>query len=113
MFRSGASASGGAVRLSPHVVADPGHDAAERVDVVGGERGEEQAPGDLDVAGQDAADPGEALLGEGDHRGALVLRGGAAGDQAGLLQESRLVGEPGAEVDPREWTPGFMRRVTA
>jgi hypothetical protein len=76
---------GGAGRLGAHVVADAGHDVAQVTHVVAGERVEEQAADDLDVAGQDAAEEGQAGGGDGDKGGAVVVRTGAAGDEAGLF----------------------------
>jgi hypothetical protein len=55
------------------VVADAGHDVAEVVQVVVGQGIEEQAAGDLDVAGQDAVDNGPAGVGDADQGGAFVV----------------------------------------
>lgn len=57
---------------------------------------EQQPSGELDVAGQDTFDQGPALASDGDLGGALVLGGGAAGDETGLLQQTGLVGQAAA-----------------
>jgi hypothetical protein len=80
------------------VVADAGHDVAEVVQVVVGQ-GVEQQAGDLDVAGQDAVEEDPAAGCDGDQGGALVVRRGAAGDEAGLFQQAGLVGQAAAAVD--------------
>src|SRR5258707_9478737 len=90
--------SGGARWPGAHVVADPGHDVAEVVQVVVGQ-GVEQQAGDLGVAGQDAVEEGPAVVRDGDQGGAFVVRGGASGDEAGLLQQAGLVGQAAAAVD--------------
>jgi hypothetical protein len=77
------------------MVADAGHDVAEVVQVIVGQRVEQQA-GDLGVAGQDAAEEGPAVVGDGDQGGALVVRGGAAGNEASLFQQAGLVGQAAA-----------------
>ena len=71
-----------------HVVADSGHDVPEMVQVVAGQGVEQQAADDLDVAGQDAVDEGQAVVGDGDQGGAFVVGAGAAGDEAGLFQQA-------------------------
>src|SRR5205814_7362988 len=75
---------GGARWPGAHVVADPGHDVAEVVQVVVGQ-GIEQHAGDLGVARQDAVEESTAVVRDGDQGGAFVVRGGASGDEAGLL----------------------------
>ncbi|GFJ81039.1 hypothetical protein Phou_052190 [Phytohabitans houttuyneae] len=69
------------------------------VQVVLGERVEQQAADDLDVTGQDLAEEGQTLLGDGHQGGALVVGARRAGDEAGLLQQPRLVGQAAAAVD--------------
>ena len=59
--------------MGAHVVAFAGHDVAEAAHVVIGERLEQQAADDLDVAGQDAAKEGPAVVGDGDQGAALVV----------------------------------------
>jgi hypothetical protein len=81
------------------VVAYPGHDVAQVAYVVPGERVEQKQPGQLDVARQDAAEEGRALVGEGHQGGAFVVREGAPGDQAGLLQQAGLIREAATAVD--------------
>ena len=89
---------GGAGWLGAHVVADAGHDIAQVVQVLAGQ-GVEQQAGDLDVTGHDAAEEGLAGVGDGDQGGAFVVGAGAAGDEAGLLQQAGLVGQAAAAVD--------------
>ena len=67
--------------------------------VVVGQGVEQQAADDLDVAGHDAAEEGPAVVGDGDQGGAVVVGAGAAGDEAGLLQQAGLVGQAAAAVD--------------
>ena len=83
MFAGG----GGAGWLGAHVVAGTGHDVAEMVQVVAGQGVEQQAADDLDVAGQEVEE-GQAVVGDGDQGGAFVVGAGAAGDEAGLLQQA-------------------------
>ena len=40
-----------------------------------------------------------AVVGDGDQGGAFVVGAGAAGDEAGLLQQAGLVGQAAAAVD--------------
>jgi hypothetical protein len=64
-------------------------------------QGVEQQAGDLDVAGHDPAEEGAAAVGDGDQDGAFVVGAGAAGDEAGLLQQGGLVGQmpaPGSVI---------------
>jgi hypothetical protein len=81
------------------VVAEAAHDVGQLAQVLGGKGVEEQLPGDLDVTGQDAGEPGAAGVGDGDKGGALVIRAGAAGDEPGLGQQAGLVGEAAAAVN--------------
>ena len=62
-------------------------------------RVEQQAADDEDVAGHDAAEQGPSAIGDGDQGGAVVGEAGAAGDEAGLLQQGGLVGQAAAAVD--------------
>jgi hypothetical protein len=48
------------------VVADAGHDVAEVVQVAVGQGVEQQAVDDLDMPGQDAAEEGQAAVGDAD-----------------------------------------------
>ena len=72
---------------------------AEVVQVVLGQGVEQQATGDEDVAGHDAAEEGPPAVGDRDQGGAVVGEAGAAGDEAGLLQQGGLVGQAAAAVD--------------
>jgi hypothetical protein len=81
------------------VVAYAGHDVAEVVQVVGGQGVEQQAAAGLDVAGQDAAEEGQPAVGDGDQGGAVVVGAGAAGEEAGLLEQVGLVAQAAAAVD--------------
>ncbi|CAG7652033.1 hypothetical protein SBRY_50769 [Actinacidiphila bryophytorum] len=93
------------------MVADAGHDVRDVVQVVVRQGVEQQAADDLDVAGQDAFDEGAAVGGDGDEGDAVVLGAGAAGDQAGLLQQARLVGQAAAAVDDAVGQLGHGQRA--
>jgi hypothetical protein len=92
------------------VVADAGHDVAEAEHVLPRQRVEQQAAGHLDMAGQDAAEQGQALGGNADHGGAVVIGAGVAVDQAGLLQQPGLVGQAAAAVDDAVGQVGHGQR---
>jgi len=81
------------------VVAHAGHDVAEVVQVLRGQRVEQQAAGDLDVSGQDPVQEDQALAGDGHQGGAVIIGAGAAGEEAGFLQQAGLVGQAAAAVD--------------
>jgi hypothetical protein len=90
---------GGAGWLCAHVVADAAHDVAEVADITVGQGLEQEVPDHVNVARHDVAEQGPPAVSDGDQGGAIVVWAGAAGDEAGSLQQAGLVGQAAAAVD--------------
>jgi hypothetical protein len=89
----------GAGRGVAHAVAHPPEDFRQRGDVLALEGIEEHPPGDPDMARHYARDQLSSGRRDRDCGAALVVLGGFARDQPGLLQPTGLVGEPAAAVN--------------
>jgi len=74
-------------------------DRTERGEVLTGHRIEQQLPNLVSVLGKHASDQIPAGVGDRHDDAAFVVRRRRAGDQAALVQQPGLVGEPAAAVD--------------